>query len=253
MLAQAARLTRAVAGASVLNALLPSGLSPAELVQQAIAAEPDSNALGVWNSLLLGGPKAGPVHDALAAVALANSGRRLMEIILEDLTDETRLNEVVNVLADYQFCLDPAPDNFGDLAFLLERGDDPRAIELIADWSDEEDEIDPATQPIGCAYLDLPMGESILIRPEARAGLPPPIFVEHPANSRAEAELEIALQRAKFAAEHLTGGASVPLDTTIMPLHTVSAFHQVWKVTRVTHRWPEGSAAETTELQLRAV
>ena len=265
MLAQAKRLTRAVADQSIINALLTSDLSPATLVQQAIAAEPDSNALGVWNSLLLGGPKAGPVHDALAAVALANEGRLLMNLILADLTNAKRLNEVVRVLADYQLCLDPAPANFGDLAFLLERGD-PVALEQIADWSDDEDELDPATQPISCVYIDpapvvfvgnLPRlsdaGQSVLTLPEPTPTSLPPLFVEEPANSRAEAELEIALQRAHLTAEHLTAGASVPLDPTIKPLDTVSAEGKVWKVTRVTHRWPAGTAPETTELQLRAI
>lgn len=247
MLAQAKRLTRftgedLVGPDAPLDFTLLPGLG--------------TNVLGQWNYILRNQARGAPTHDFTSLAAFLDSGELLMDLILEDLSDADDLNQMVQVLAEYQLVLDPYPANFGDLAFLLDAGD-ATELKQIADWSEEEQEdVDPATQPISCRYL--PEGERMpgplptLVIPDASAGSPP-LPVREPADNRAEAELEIALQRARLTAEHLTAGASVLINPSIKPLDALTAYGRTWKVMRVTHRWPAGSAPEMTELQLRAI
>ena len=250
MLAQAARLTRF------------AYRQPEDDVEDISGAplsidETGTNTLGLWNHILRNVPSGPYSLLSLPLESTLDSGAPLMDLyILPDLnaqeTDD--LNVLADVLAGYQLVLDPSPSaDFGDLAFLLDPVSE-RELPTPIDWSDEEVLVDPGGQPIACDYLDEHAQVQTLTLPAPEADSPVTLRVREPAGSRAEAELEIALQRAKLAAERLTAGARLLIEPAMRPLHAVRAAGHVWVATRVTHRWPAGKdQPESTDLQLRAV
>ena len=219
--------------------------------------ETKTNALGRWNHILRNVPSGPYSLLSLPLESTLDSGAPLMDLyILPDLNsaETADLNVLVDVLAGYQLVLDPSPAaDFGDLAFLLDAVSE-RELPTPMDWSDEEVLVDPDDQPIACQYLDGDAAMQTLTLPAPASGSPATLTVREPAGSRAEAELEIALQRARLAAERLTAGARVLIEPSMRPLDAVRAAGHVWVATRVTHRWPAGQdQPETTDLQLRAV
>ncbi len=216
-----------------------------------------TNTLGLWNHILRNVPSGPYSLLSLPLESTLDSGAPLMDLyILPDLNaaETNDLNTLVDVLAGYQLVLDPSPTApLGTLAFVLDAVSE-RELPTPIDWSEEEVLVDPDDQPIACDYLDGDARVQTLTLPEPAADSPAALRVREPAGSRAEAELEIALQRAVLAAERLTSGARLLINPSMRPLDAVRAAGHVWVVTRATHRWPAGeNQAETTDLQLRAV
>ena len=215
-----------------------------------------TNDLARWNALLaplpdhVGGliyywniAPANRSYDANLR-AILDDGTWLLEIIEEDLLEATNLSEALAVLETYQIALNRGgglsftgsgpTDSTGDLALVF----------IDGSFSYEQDARDPALLPIQCSYI-IPGGENGELTLPATGAVGRPLFVEEPANTEPEARLEIALQRARLAANHTRGTARVVFSPALTPLQVFTHHGDArrWQILSVEHRWP---SPETT-------
>ena len=215
-------------------------------------ADGGNNELYQWNALLARLPgNWGNAPLTQGYLALAEKGVWLARTIAADLPKEdANLNNVLAVLADYQLVLDPRPDNFGHLAFLLEDAEAKEAPKLMA-WRDTNNREIKADQMIACDHL-LPGGGTDTVETGSEGQL---LRVKEPANSFQEAHLEIELQRTKLTLDKYRATATTDMDVSWLPLDTFSYQNRVWQVLAVTHKWPLSfsNAPFTTEFTLRGL
>ena len=213
-------------------------------------SEPGYNDLYVWNVILHSLP--GNWEDGPASfefLEVAGQGLWLADLILSDMPrEDADLNAILAVLAEYQLVLAPDADTFAQLRFLL---DHTGVIDLprLTSWQSRNDRSVKERQTIICEYL-LPTGMTSSIRSGETVDV---LRVKEPANTIQEARLEILLQREAILANKWRASASMLLDASWGPLTTVVRDNRYWRVLSVSHRWPAGTAADTTELQLRGL
>ena len=114
-----------------------------------------------------------------------------------------------------------------------------------------EELYEPAlTQKIGCWYIrpGRPYGLVILGTTGEFE-----LFVKAPANSQAEATLEISLQRARLIKNEAKATAKIPFNIKWKPGDTVFREGRNWKVVRVDHQTAGGATPDVTTLSLRQI
>ena len=205
------------------------------------------NKLYEWNRLLLFLP--GNPNSPEAAGPDLDAGTWLAEMIIADLPAEVQdFNAVLKVLSEYQLVTAPGGDPT-KLAFML---DDTNIVELpdtLRNWRSANNHGIKEDQQIVCDYINS-LGT---IQQYKEGSSSNPLYVEKPANSIIEATLETKLQREILFANKWRATALMDLAPAWQPLTTIARDDRMWRVLTVNHRWPGGTTAPTTELQVRGL
>ena len=200
--------------------------------------------ISLFNQILL---QAEP--DRQGAASAADSGQLLAELLLADFPHSAEsLDDYTRVLSEYQLGIDPTtlfPISLLDLTNVSEA----KPISP-AEWSEEATFIDNTERPISCQFYTggAPLGTVILGSDTTL----PTLRVKDPANSEAEAYLEIMLQRLRLLSADPKASAVIPLDLSLNPGAAVSYEGQDWIILKSIHRLTATSRVDTTNLTLRA-
>ena len=202
-----------------------------------------TNWMGVWNHML----RFAPGRDPLEALPAAQSGELLANLISIDIPEniEYSIDAVFSVLGEYQI----AVDEVGNFEFLLDETPIkplPKTVEFSYDIHYEPGE----TQAIGCKYFIPGQPEGTVVVGTTGDY---PRYVKAPANSKAEATLEISLQRMRILKSESKGNAQIPLDLSWRPGDTTEREGRIWKVVRVDHSSSGGANPNLTTLALRGI
>lgn len=163
---------------------------------------------------------------APALVALSN-------LLLNDLPDPpASLADYTRALSDYQYGIDPASDAASlRIISLVATSGNATPPTTDAEWVRQTHYTNAATVRIECRY----QANDGSIQTYATGSLTPPRKVELPAASRAEAYLEITLQRLRLLAEAERAELTIPLDLTISPGQGLTYDNSDWVIVRAIH------------------
>ena len=174
----------------------------------------------------------------------------LSDLLLADLPDPpASLADYARALADYQLGIDPASDATAlRLISLVAAGTVATPPPRVSEWVRESDYSDAATVAIECRYQHV---DGSIQTYSAGTGQPPR-RVEDPAASRAEAYLEIALQRLRLLAETERGLLTTPLDLGLAVGMSMSYDGADWVIVRLVHQ-DTRERVPTTRITLRPI
>ena len=177
----------------------------------------------------------GPGVDALA------------ELLLTDMpAPPAKIADYAKTLREYQIAIDPKSAVPALLLLDMSGADAFRVPDRVSSWERETSYTDAASARIECRYQTREGGIDTI----GDGSGSPTLHVENPAGSRAEAWLEISLQRLSLLMESERASMTTPLDASLYPGDGIEYDDTLWIAARVEHRIA-GDRISQTSVTLR--